>query len=72
MTKDEFIKLVNDHDLTYTYSDDGDVFRRGVDELYAIKAASHNFDRAFVIETWNAAVDKKLRPGFRDGFYWKA
>ncbi len=72
MTKDEFIKMVNDHDLTYTYSDDGAMFRRGADSLYAIKAAGHNFDRAFVVETWNAAVNAKLKEGFRTGFYWKA
>ncbi len=71
MTNDEFTKLVNDHDLTYMYSDDGSCFRRGTAEKDAIVAASITFDQDFVRETWNAMVDRRMAEGYREQFYWR-
>jgi hypothetical protein len=71
MTLDEFRMLVLSHDLTYDFSDDYRVRRRGDQNLAAIREAAEQFDRADVVRIWNEAVDKKLSSNARSGFYWK-
>jgi hypothetical protein len=70
MTKEDFVKLVNSHDLTYGYSDDPRVYRMGSDELSAIRIAAKEFDEEFVAQTWNAAADEKLGKN-ATMFYWR-
>ena len=66
-----FVALVNDHDLTYDFSEDGRVWRAGQASYQKIKSEAVKFDRAFVVEVWNASVDHKIVPSSREMFYWK-
>lgn len=68
---EEFCKLVNDHDLTYAYSDDGRVWQSGQNQRDKIVALSKEFDLETVRTIWNAMVDRKLLAGYREPFYWK-
>lgn len=67
-----FAKLVAGHDLTYDFSDDFRVWQKGQEVYDKIKAESKKFDRAFVVEVWNASVDRKIVPSSRETFYWEA
>lgn len=60
MTFEEFTKLVNAHDLTFSYSDDSSCYRRGSAELNVIRREATNFPLREVERVWNAAVDRKL------------
>jgi hypothetical protein len=66
----EFKKLCEAHDMTYEFSDDGRVWRRGAEEWSAIKAAAQGIPRADACRIWNATVDKRIAPGHRSPFYW--
>lgn len=67
----EFEEMVNRHDLTYDYSDDGSVWRAGLASENKIKAAAKQFPIEDVKRIWNAMVDKKLIEKARKPFYWK-
>ena len=71
MTIEEFEKLVNGHDLTYDYSDDGSVWRNGQAQYARIKEAAKQFPIEDVKRIWNAKVDKTLIEGHREPFYWR-
>lgn len=66
----EFEKMVNGHDLTYSYSDDGSVYRNGVAQENCIKEAAKQFPVEEVKRIWDAMVDRKLVEGARYPFYW--
>lgn len=68
MTKEEFTRMVNSHDLTYGYSDDPGVYRAGSDSHTAIVQASKAFDPEFVNEVWNAMVLRKIKPEYAGPF----
>lgn len=70
-TLEEFEEAVNRHDLTHTYSDDGEVWRRGSADLDRIRKAAELFPVEDVTRIWNAAVDKKLVEECRAQFYWR-
>lgn len=68
----EFTKMVNAHNLTYMYSDSGQVLQHGDESLDKIKDyARKNLDRKTAVKIWNEIVDRKIAEGFRDSFYWK-
>ena len=69
MTLEEFAKLVRQHDISYGYSDDPGVYRRGRDERNTINEAAKLLDREDVIRIWNAECDRKFLDG--SAFYWK-
>ena len=69
MTLDEFKTMVARHDLTYDYSDDASVRRRGHESYMKIMEASKQFPREDAVRIWNSEVDRKLVDG--TGFYWK-
>jgi len=69
MTLDEFAKLVSRHDISYGYSDDPGVYRRGRDERDAINEAAKLLPREDVIRIWNAECDRKFHDG--SAFYWQ-
>ena len=72
MTKlEEFTKLVDHHDLTYDYSDDGGVWRAGCAEKAAITALARELPHEDVERIWNAKVDRAMREGYREPFYWR-
>jgi hypothetical protein len=71
MTLQEFEQMVARHDLTYSYSYDGECFRRGWAREAAIQKAAAQFPREDVERIWNAQVDRKLVEGARSTFYWR-
>lgn len=72
MTLKEFEEMVNRHDLTYSYSDDGRVYDNGLAQERAIMKAAKEFPIDDVKRIWNAMVDRKLIESAREQFYWKA
>lgn len=66
----EFEKMVNGHDLTYSYSDDSSVYRNGVHQENRIKEAAKQFPIDDVKRIWNEMVDNKLIESARKPFYW--
>lgn len=71
MTIDEFKEMVRNHDLTYSYSDDGEVWRRGQARYDAICKAAKDLPPEEVERIWNAEVDHKLLEHARSTFYWR-
>lgn len=69
-TLQAFEKLVEDHDLTYDYSDDASVWRRGVAQRDAIKEMAKQLPREQVVAIWNKWIDKKIVERFRSDWYW--
>lgn len=71
MTLEEFTTMVQRHDLTYAYSDDGSVYRSGLAQEQDIIKAAKEFSIEDVKRIWNATVDSKLIEGARENFYWR-
>lgn len=67
----QFEDMVNRHDLTYDYSDDGAVWRAGRAQRDAIRALAGELPYADVKRIWDAKVDRTLVPDARAPFYWK-
>jgi hypothetical protein len=68
---ERFKELVDRHDLTFDYSDDGAVWRRGCAQLDEIRALAATLPLERVTEIWNAMVDRWLVPDARQPYYWK-
>ena len=68
---EEFDKAVRRHDLTFSYSDDRYVWRKGQQSISDIITAAKKFPRENVVEIWNKWVDNKLIEPHRQAFYWK-
>jgi hypothetical protein len=66
-----FEKLVAEHDLTYNYSDDGSVWRRGQAQRDEIVALAKELPEADVIRIWDAKVDRTLVESVRKDWYWR-
>lgn len=66
-----FRHLCISHDLTFEYSDDGSVWRRGRDSFGRIKAFSTRLPREVAVRIWNEAVDKKIQTPHNEEFHWK-
>jgi hypothetical protein len=64
-------RLIDAHDLTFMYSDDGGVCRRGQAELDEIRELAKDVDPEVVRKVWDAKVDRHLAEGFREQFYWR-
>ena len=63
MTREEFVTMVEKHDLSFEYSDDYRVWRDGSSSLKKIKEAAKQFPREFVVKTWNNMCRKQsLQP----------
>lgn len=71
MTFEELVERINAHDVTHIYSDDNNVWKSGIDDLTEIKQAAKNFPTEQVAQAWNAMVDRRVSPGYRQSFYWK-
>lgn len=67
----EFRQLVNSHDLTYAYSDDGSVWRAGEAQYDRIRKLAKDIPAWEVACIWGAMVDRFLVPNARKNFYWK-
>lgn len=70
-TLEQFETLCRQHDLTYQYSDDGSVYRRGRAEYSAIRSMAAQLPRPDAVRIWNAVVDTKIVEGSREQFYWR-
>jgi hypothetical protein len=71
VTPESFREMVKRHDLTFDYSDDGEVWRSGNAALAAIREAAKSLERAAAVQIWNSVVDEKILSGHREHFYWK-
>ena len=71
MTESEFRELCRAHDLTYAYSDDHTVWQRGRQSLDRVKEAAASLDHEVAVRIWNEVVDEKLKPEYRQEWYWK-
>jgi hypothetical protein len=71
MTEEQFREMCVKHDLTYDYSDDGSVWRRGAASYQKVRAAAQELGMDKAKQIWNEVVDSKLRPEGREQFYWK-
>ena len=71
MTLEAFAILVRNHDLTYAYSDDHNIWVRGERQLADINKAALTIPREDAVRIWNEQVDKVLMAQFRPQFYWK-
>jgi hypothetical protein len=67
----EFEQMVDRHDLTYSYSDDGEWWRRGHAQFDAIIAAARELPIEDVKRIWNAKCDTCLTSSAAPDFYWK-
>lgn len=67
----EFEAMVNGHDLTYQYSDDGSVWRRGQNEYDKIVAATLLLPIEDVKRIWNAKCDRTLVASEAPRWHWK-
>lgn len=70
--EDEFYKKCKAHDLTFEYSDDGNVWRHGCKSLDEIAAFAKGLPREDAVRIWNKVVDEKILDSHRAQFYWKA
>jgi hypothetical protein len=71
MTEQSFREMCVRHDLTYDYSDDGSVWRRGRESYAAVREAAKLLPREAAVRIWNEVVDTKLVVRARSEFYWK-
>ena len=71
-----FEKLVSRHDLTFSFSDDFRVWRRGEEsmkQIFAMRDALIKEDpsnKEKCIEIWNKNVDKKIVASEAKNWYW--
>ena len=70
-TLEDFERACISHDLTYSYSDDGNWWRRGLASHKRIEEAAKKFPREDVERIWNAVVDAKVIESARAQFYWR-
>lgn len=72
ITITELEDLIKNHDISYLFSDDDDIFSSGLDEFNAIRILAKNFDKVLVEQMWDSYVDKKIADDeARQFFYWK-
>lgn len=69
---ESFEQLINNFDLTYNYSDDAKVYRRGKEQGEAITLAAKSLPADEVRKAYNAMVDRKIAEPYRHSFYWGA
>jgi hypothetical protein len=68
---DRFRTMCQRHDLTYNYSDDGSVWRRGEASLAEVLRVARTLPLEDVARIWNEVVDTKLVERARPQFYWR-
>jgi len=70
VTEARFRAMCKQHDLTYAFSDDHRVWRRGCDTLMQIMAAAKELPGGIAKSIWNEVVDEKIKPDYREKYYW--
>lgn len=66
----EFDAAVERHDLTFQYSDDINVWRRGNKQLEELLEMASKLPRSKTVPIWNKWVDKKIAEPYRKDWYW--
>lgn len=70
LTEGQFRRMVQAHDLTYSYSDDHSYWVRGQASINRIRAAKEHVDPEVAVQIWNECVDSKIAEQAREQFYW--
>lgn len=60
----EFKQLLNDHDVTFDYSDDPGVYTRGIKSLEAIREYAKQLPLPIAITCWNARMMDFFQPDY--------
>ena len=75
MTTEELIEqfrvAVQNHDVTYDYSDDHQVWRRGGAQLAEINRLAALIPRETAVKIWNERMDKYFVASEAPRWYWK-
>jgi hypothetical protein len=66
----EFSRLVRAHDITYSYSDDIRVWRKGDAEWHAIAALLQEIPRAMAVRIWNNEVTRRFGERGKE-YFWR-
>lgn len=66
-----FRELCEAHDMLYTWSDDGSVYKRGEEQYADIVEFSKTIPRSVAVQVWNQTVEKKLRQDMWEDYKWK-
>jgi len=67
-----FTQLVKRHDITYNYSDDHNVWRKGQQQRDLIHSYAMKLDRKVATDIWNKNIDESFtHEDTRTQFYWK-
>jgi hypothetical protein len=66
-----FRELCEAHDMLYTWSDDGSVYRRGEAQYADIVKFSKTIPRNLAVQVWNQTVEKRLRQDMWEDYKWK-
>lgn len=69
--KKAFVQKVNRHDVTFAYSDDNSVWRRGQGEKDEIDFLAKQLPLEFVTEVWNKRMDAYFTASEAPRWYWK-
>lgn len=69
--KKQFDEMVRGHDVTFEYSDDGSVWRRGQAQRDAIKALAKELPAEYVAEVWNKRMDEMFTAEEAPRWYWR-
>jgi hypothetical protein len=70
-TLEDFERACVSHDLTFSYSDDQEWWRRGWASHERIRKAAEKFAPEDVERIWNGVVDRKVVESGRSQFYWR-
>lgn len=69
ITEAEFELMVRNHDLTFMYSDDSEVRRRGRESLLKIRQAVECLPEGVGEAVFNKHVDSTVSESYRKDFY---
>lgn len=69
MTWQAWLELIDCHDLTYSMSDNGAIYKRGSEQMRVIREAAQQFGQKKVQTAWNAMCDRR-NPKHGSMFYW--
>jgi hypothetical protein len=67
----KFAAAVRQHDVTFEYSDDGAMWRRGSDQRNVIRSMATFLSEGFVKSTWNKRMDEMFTADEAPRWYWR-
>ena len=66
-----FREMCERHDMLYSWSDDGSVYRRGEAQYMDIVEFADSIPRHLAVQIWNQTVEKRMRQDMWDDYKWK-